>query len=339
MSRSIKRSTSAVGLCSASWSLACGLLDPCAAAGFAAHARLAGGVGFATTARTARLFPLVGTEQGAEAIKVVALTPSEWLVQLTGGRFMQAPCVTVMYLKSVVVGVVRVTTVKTLVCLANSRKHSGRCIAGIVDRTQEEWIRPVSARSGHEVSDVERQYGDGSEPRVLDIVRIPLIRRQPFGFQRENWLLHPEYHWEKIGRIGWDSLAVLEQHPETLWINGYSTFHGENDRIPVEQADTLADSLKLIRVDRMTLQVHAPSEAFGNPRRVVRARFWHAGSEYALLVTDPEYENEYLAKPNGFYELGESFMTVSLGEPWEAWVFKLVAAIVEAAKTGTGDSA
>ncbi|TDC79241.1 hypothetical protein [Actinomadura sp. 7K507] len=231
------------------------------------------------------------------------------------------------------------TTVKKLVCLANSRKHSGRCIAGRVDEAQGEWIRPVSARSGHEVSEVERQYKNGSEPRVLDIVRISLIRQQPFGFQRENWLLNPEYHWEKIGRIGWGSLTVLEQHPETLWINGYSTFHGENDRMPVEQADTLADSLKLIRVDRMTLQVHAPGEAFGNPRRVVRARFRHAGLEYALLVTDPEYADAYLAKPNGSYDLGESFMTVSLGEPWEASVFKLVAAIVEAAKTGAGDSA
>src|SRR5437868_7416495 len=201
------------------------------------------------------------------------------------------------------IGVVRVTTVKTLVFLANSRKHLGRCVAGMVRGAQEEWIRPVSARSGHEVSEVERQYEDGSEPRVLDIVRVSVIERQPFGFQSENWLLDPGYYWEKIGRIGWDKLAVLEQHPTTLWINGYSTFHGGNDRMPVEQAGTLADSLKLIRVDRMTLQVHAPSEAFGNPRRVVRAGCRCAGWEYALLGTDPEYEDTYLAQPNGIYKL------------------------------------
>lgn len=179
---------------------------------------------------------------------------------------------------------------------------------------------------------------DGSEPHVLDIVRIPLIRHQPVGFQSENWLLDPEYYWEKIGRIGWGDLTALEQRPATLWIKGYSTYHGRNDRIPVEQANTLADSLKLIRVDRMTIQVHVTGEAFGNPKRVVRARFWYAGTEYALLVTDPKYKDEYLTKPNGVYELGESFMTVSLGEPWNGSVFKLVAAIVEAAKTRTGDS-
>jgi hypothetical protein len=203
----------------------------------------------------------------------------------------------------------------------------------------EEWIRPVSARPGHEVSKVERQYEDGSEPRVLDIIQVPLIGHQPSGYQSENWLLDSKYYWENIGRIDWGELAELEQHPATLWINGYSTFHGSNDRMPVEQVDTLADSLKLIRVDRMTLQVHAPGEAFRDPRRVVRARFSYADSEYALLVTDPEYEVKYLAKPNGLYELGESFMTVSLGEPWNASVFKLVAAIVETTKAGTGDSA
>ncbi|MEU8344919.1 hypothetical protein AB0C74_24735 [Spirillospora sp. NPDC048832] len=200
-----------------------------------------------------------------------------------------------------------------------------------------DWIRPVSARSGHEVSEVERQLMDGSEPHVLDIVRIPLIKHEPVGFQSENWLLDPDYDWEKVGLIGWDDLAALEQRPATLWINGYSTYHGRNDRMPVEQANTLADSLKLIRVDRMTIQVHVTGEAFGNPKRVVRARFWYAGTNYTLRVTDPVYEDAYLTKPNGVYELGESFMTVSLGEPWNGSVFKLVAAIIEAPNTRTGD--
>jgi len=169
----------------------------------------------------------------------------------------------------------------------------------------------------------------------MPIIR-PLLRPEPHSFQSENWLLDPGYYWKKIGRAGWDKLLTLEQKLRTLWINGCSTYHGGNDRVPIEQAGTLADSLKLIRVDGVTLQVHAPGAMFDNPKRVVRARFQHSCSEYILRVTDPEYERAYLARSDGNYELSEAFLTVSLGEPYDGYAYKLVAAIVERTKIETG---
>lgn len=229
------------------------------------------------------------------------------------------------------------TTAKTLVCLANSRKRLGRCVAGIVDNGSGEWIRPVSARQNREVSARERQYGDGSDPHVLDVVSVPLLRPLPHCFQSENWLLDPRYYWKKIGQVGWDKLLALQQEPKTLWINGYDTYHGSNNHMPTELANILPDSLKLIRVNGMTLQVHTPGATFNNPKRVVDAQFQYAGFEYRLRVTDPEYECRYLAESNGNYELGEVFLTVSLGEPHDdGYVYKLVAAIVERVKTETG---
>lgn len=50
--------------------------------------------------------------------------------------------------------------IKRLVCLANSRKSGGRCIAGreLLAGNVGEWIRPVSGREHEEVSARERKY-------------------------------------------------------------------------------------------------------------------------------------------------------------------------------------
>jgi hypothetical protein len=66
----------------------------------------------------------------------------------------------------------------------------------------------------------------------------------------------------------------------------------------------------------------------------VQGRFRHAGKEYRLWVTDPEYERTYLAKADGHYEIGECFLTVSLGEPHEGDCYKLVAAVIERDRGG-----
>lgn len=74
----------------------------------------------------------------------------------------------------------------------------------------------------------------------------------------------------------------------------------------------------------------SPGEAFGDSKRRVRGQFTHAGTEYRLWVTDPEYERAYLAKPDGAYSIGECYLTISLGEPYEGAFYKLIAAIIRA---------
>ena len=83
---------------------------------------------------------------------------------------------------------------KRIVCLANSRKLHGRCIAGaeLAGSEPTGWLRPVSVREHQEVCEYERQYEDGSDPELLDIIDIPLLRAQPRNYQRENWLPDPE---------------------------------------------------------------------------------------------------------------------------------------------------
>jgi hypothetical protein len=221
--------------------------------------------------------------------------------------------------------------VKRVVCLANSRKRSGRCVAGkelTADGDAGPWMRPVSDRPSEEVSEHERQYQDGSDPQILDIIEIPLKTPAPKMYQSENWLLDPDHYWERVGRAQWKDLEALADEPEELWINTSSTYSGLRDRVSEAEAGKLDGSLFLLHVEDLKLRVFAPGAAFDNPKRRVQADFEHRGVRYQLWVTDPVIERAYLAKPDGDYKIGECFLTVSLGEPHKGDCYKLVAAVI-----------
>ncbi len=126
---------------------------------------------------------------------------------------------------------------KRIVCLANSRKLQGRCIAGreIGEGIPATWVRPVSDRQHEEVSEDERQYEDGSDPRVLDIIDIPLLEPRPNGYQKENWLLDSSTYWVRVGQYARMDLGRLVSDDGALWISGHHTFNGENDYVPLDR--------------------------------------------------------------------------------------------------------
>ena len=195
--------------------------------------------------------------------------------------------------------------VKRILCLANSRKLSGRCIAGreIVNQQPGPWIRPVSGREHQEVSWEERHYEDGSDPSVLDVMDVPLVEPRPHQFQQENWLLDSTFYWRKTGRMDWAGLQDFVEPEGPLWVNN------------------------------LTIDVSCPGAAFGNPKRRLQGQFQFQGVWYHLRVTDPVYERRFLALPDAQHRLGESCLAISLGEPFEGYAYKLIAAIIERGET------
>jgi len=218
--------------------------------------------------------------------------------------------------------------VKRIVCLANSRKLSGRCVAGKEASAVGAWIRPVSARETEEVSLKEQQYANGEHPQLLDVVEIPLLEPKPKHNQVENWRFAPLRRWVKAGRVSWESLAQMADPVSPLWVNGGSTRNGLNDRMPVDAAHAQSDSLRLINVPSLEL-VETTREGFLGEERRLQARFSYAGASYVLSVTDPLYEAQYRERPLGSYLLGPCFVTVSIGDPFEGYCYKLIAGIVE----------
>jgi hypothetical protein len=219
---------------------------------------------------------------------------------------------------------------KLIVCLANSWKNQGRCVAGVewINGHRGDWIRPVTLRDGHGVSLTERRLRDGREPAPLDIIAISLLVAQPAGHQAENWLLDPTFPWSKVGDWRWHDLGSLEDEPIDLWGIGVSSGKGVNDRVAEGSAASLTNSLALIRVRAPIL--HVLDGGFQQVRREVRAIFEYRRTTYNLKVTDPAYAQHYLSRDDGRYRLGDCYLTVSLAEPFLGFCYKVVAAILEA---------
>ena len=219
--------------------------------------------------------------------------------------------------------------IKRIVCLANSRKMSGRCIAGkevLENKRPGGWLRPVSDREHEEVSTFERRLEDGSEPQVLDVIDVPVIRAQPQGYQQENWLLDPTRRWAKVDRIDWNDLPQWADSGETLWMNGYSSGKGHNDRVPEELAASLDSSLYLIKSDRLQVHISYNTE---KESYQLRGIFQYNSHMYSLRITDPISESRAEELGSRVVPIdGERFLTISLGEPFEGFAYKLIAAII-----------
>ncbi len=228
--------------------------------------------------------------------------------------------------------------VKRIVCLANSRKRGGRCIAGkelLADGVAGDWVRPVSSRPDEEVSDRERKYANGKEPGLLDVIDVPVQTPCPRGYQQENWRIEPQRRWAKARGFDRSAVDQLLDPVSPLWINGRSTRDGLNDWFPLEIAHSLDSSLRLIKVASLQLVVSQPGLNYGDDAKRLRGEFLYAGDEYRLSVTDPAYEQSHRQRPNGSYSVSEAYLTISLGEPFQnpssgEWgVYKLIAGVIE----------
>lgn len=221
----------------------------------------------------------------------------------------------------------------TILCLANSRKPpSGRCIAGkkFVNGKSLEWIRPISARSSHEVSEEERRYENGKKAQLLDIVTVPLIKATPSGHQVENHTLDPDYYWTEVGRANWKQVtAALDPYDASFWLESQSTYHGLSDKVAESDISKIRSSLKLVLVPNVEIRVRRETGYEGNPaRRRVRASFVFKDESYLLSVTDPEIEESYLTKEDGNYPLGEAALCISLAEVWNGFAFRVAASVI-----------
>lgn len=209
----------------------------------------------------------------------------------------------------------------TLICLANSIRHDGRCVAGIDVQTGE-WVRPVPSGGGG--IPYSTTCVAGRPVGNLEVVRIPLTTTNPSTrYQRENRVMR-DAPWTLIRQATIDEVMQYCDGAAPI-------LHTDSDRVAPDDLDRLParrwTSLQL---------VHAEHVAFHrdhfSPKRW-RAHFADsAGSPYSLKVTDPIFT----ARLDRNESVGEEYLlTVSLTEPWAfdsnsaPMCWKLVAAVIE----------
>jgi hypothetical protein len=220
-----------------------------------------------------------------------------------------------------------------LICLANSNKMRGRCVAGLrVDGNG--WIRPIAPDTDHgQLFSNHFQLDDGSEPKVLDLIRLNLAGAQPVPGQPENWVVGKERWILRARPLGPDLYPLLRNAIAT----GPVLLGSTQARISAVDAVQLASSLALIKPSK--LQWHLKRDLYD--RLQPRLCFALDGQNYDLPVTDPAWTSRIMRKLSqaepGFYpqeKLGFSkdspiLLTVSLGEAFKGYCYKLAAAIVE----------
>jgi hypothetical protein len=75
-----------------------------------------------------------------------------------------------------------------IICLANSRKHGERCVAGL--RTDGSgWLRPVGTVPEGTLYPPPYTLHDGTEAGLLDVIRVGVRTHRPVPRQPENWVI------------------------------------------------------------------------------------------------------------------------------------------------------
>jgi len=217
-----------------------------------------------------------------------------------------------------------------ILCLANSNKMRGSCIAGLrLDGGG--WIRPVARTPHGEIYPAHYILQDGSCPQLFDRIRISFIERRVLSHQPENWLI-ADQPWQLVSRgLSAESAPLLESH----LIAGPALLGSFSPKISFERFETepAMSSLCLIRPGNLRWTIeHLPYNA-----HKASALFRLGGTSFRLPVTDPARLDAFRALPPDQYPFTacgiaagiEVLLTISLSDPWEdGYCYKLVAGVL-----------
>jgi putative nucleic acid modification protein with dual OB domain len=219
-----------------------------------------------------------------------------------------------------------------LICLANSNKMGGRCIAGL--RTDGNGgVRPIASDTDHgQLYFRHFKLDDGTEPKVLDVIRVDLARPAPAPGQPENWILGAA-PWKLRRRPAGEDLVP---RINTAITTNRVLLGSLQARVPVTAASGLESSLALVLPSSPRWYINPDRDDRLQPRVI----FELDRQRYDLPVTDPLWIPRIIRKLSqaeprssaqekiGISKDSKVLFTVSLSEPFNGYCYKLAAAMV-----------
>jgi len=184
-----------------------------------------------------------------------------------------------------------------IICLANSFKRGGRCVAGI-DLETNKWVRPIG--QGYEGAIGSERLIDGTEPKLLDILDIPIGgNADDLGCQPENRILQPG-PWRKVGEIKENDVRQYIEETDRL-------LHNFDKNVPLSEFES-----NIQKTEWKSLQlIHVTNARFSkNSWDKTECNLFYSGHRYSLKATCPEAE-QYIGSKADYV------LTVSLGGPYK----------------------
>jgi hypothetical protein len=202
------------------------------------------------------------------------------------------------------------------VCLANSVKLGGRCIAGIeldnqnnprIQLDHPKWIRPISEMVHGEVN-----IDLVSHINLLDIVELEITDYpEESSYQSENAYFN-QYSINRIGNLDMDLLDDICSQQSLI-------FENKGKAVSKDVINDLSYSLMLIKTDQFKLQILDWK---------LRIIFLYAGHEYDLPITDPSFIIAYEKNKDLLKNIDYLYLCISLAVEHNGWHSKLIAGII-----------
>lgn len=208
-----------------------------------------------------------------------------------------------------------------MICLANSRKNSDRCVAGI-DKSTRLWVRPTTRLDDGRIP-VKLCIINGKPIRPLDAIDVSLTDESP-GYECENRVMFST-RWKRIGTVPYKE---IQPFCETEILHSH-----RDDFLTAVPYNYL---LQLPKPKRRTLQVIETTDfrVVRNGQNKWRGSIPLDGSDRLFAtITDPEFCQKL---DTGHQPSNPCLVVFSFSQPWsqsygeeELRCYRLIAAVIE----------
>lgn len=213
---------------------------------------------------------------------------------------------------------------KYFICLANSYKRGGRCIAGVEilfsspndwtvihnENGTPHWVRPIAHTTYGEIPNIT-----ATKIQYFSIVKLTNVTTCP-----------KELHTEDVFYSRIEVCGHIEPTTETLnkFVDNAHTTIFYNHGKAVAVGSNIPDAYSLMIIHPESIYTYVDN-SWEKPK--TRMKITHCGTTYDFPVTDPVFLDAYKANLGLLQNDSNVYLTLSLGLDFEGWHHKLVASV------------